>query len=198
MPASPRSLARYAAPGFFIFLAACGGQGGPVATVNGQPIPRAELERQVRVYLSVRPGAVDNEDTRRQVLDQLVKQEILVQAARAEGLDRDPGRRERVAERRKALREELERSIAGLQAQLEALDRAVETKALIEAYSQAHRRGVTVTPKDLATAYDLRAAREPLPPLESIRDQLLEQVVLDRLVEQAGRKANVRISPGPL
>jgi hypothetical protein len=194
MPASLRSLARFAAPGFCIFWALACSPSQDVASVNGHRITRAELERQVRVYLSVRPGSADDEAVRRQVLDQLVKQQLLVQAARKAGLDQDPGRQRQIDERRKGLRQELTRSIADLEAQLATLDQAVETKLLIEAYSQLRRPGLTVTAKDLQDAYDLRVRREPLPPLGSIRDQLLEQVILDRLVEEARRGAEIRIS----
>jgi peptidyl-prolyl cis-trans isomerase C len=194
MTARLRSLARFAAPGFCFFWAvACGQSSASVATVNGQSISRAELDRQTRVYLSVRPGLADDVSTRQQVLDQLIKQRLLAQAARAAGLDQDPGRQQQIQQRRESLRAELERSIADQQAQLAALDDAVETKALIDAYSQAKRGGITVTAKDLQAAYDLRARREPLPPLGQIRDQLLEQVILDRLVEDVRKKASVSV-----
>lgn len=193
MTARLRSLARLAAPGFCFFWAMACGQGATVATVNGQAIDKAELQRQLRVYLSVRQGQQDDANTRSQVLDQLIKQRLLVQAARAEGLDKDPGREQQLQDKRKALRAELNKSIADLQAQLEVLDDALETKALIDAYSAEHRRALTITAKDLQDAYALRAAREPLPPLASIRDQMLEQVVLDRLVEQVRAKASIHV-----
>jgi hypothetical protein len=164
-----------------------------VAEVNGENISRAELDAQVRVFRSVRTDAPDDASTRRQVLDQLIKQTLLVQAARREGLDRDPGRQRTIEERRQALRQELTRSIADLQAQLASLDQAVETKVLIDSYSQAHRTGITVTARDLQDAYTLRAQSGNLPPLNQIRDQLLDQVILDRLVEAEHRKARVRI-----
>jgi hypothetical protein len=50
-----------------------------------------------------------------------------------------------------------------------------------------------VTAKDLQEAYELRAQREALPPLKAIRDQLLEQVLLDRLVEEARQGAQVQV-----
>lgn len=198
MPAVLRSLARFAAPGFCFFWAAACGQDRPVATVNGEAISRAELAAQVRVFQSVRPGSADDAATRTQVLDQLVKQRLLLQAARREGLHKDPARQAAIAERRRSLRQELERSIADLQSQLDSLDSAVETRLLIDAYTQLKRPGLTVTAKDLRAAYELRTAREPLPPLESIRDQLLEQVIVDRLVEQARAGAAIKIEADAL
>lgn len=194
MTAPLRSLARYAAPGFFVLgtlIAGC--SRAPVAEVNGVAISRAELDRQVRVFLSVRPGAVDDDGTRRQVLDQLIKQSLLVQAARKDRLDQDPERQRLIAEKRKSLREELTKSIADQQAQLGTLDDAVETKVLIDAYSQTRRPGITVTAQDLKNAYDLRAQAGALPPLSSIRDQLLEQVLLDKLVEEVRHNADVKV-----
>lgn len=198
MPASLRPLARLVAPGFCFFWAAACGQSSTVASVNGEAITRAELAAQTRVYISVRPGSLDDDATRRQVLDQLIKQRLLVQAARKAGLDQDPARRDAIAKRREELRQELTRSIADQKAQLETLDQAVETKALIEAWSQRQRPGLTITARDLRDAYDLRAAREPLPPLASIRDQMLEQVILDRLVEQAAQGAEVKVETDAL
>lgn len=199
MPASIPSLARLAAPGFFFITALLGcGRSDDVATVNGQGISRAELDRQVRVYRTVRPGAADDAATRGQVLDQLVKQALLVQEARAAGLDKDPALQQAIEAQRRGLREELQASIVGLQARLAALDQTVETKALIDALSQVRRPGITVTAQDLQAAYELRAQREALPPLGQIRDQVLEQVILDRLVEAARAKAAVQIRPDAL
>jgi hypothetical protein len=192
MTAPIRSLARLAAPGIIFFLGACSSR-TPVAEVNGTVITKAELAAQVRVFQSVRPGMPDDEGTRRMVLEQLVNQALLVQAAKREGLDKDPGRQTEISRRRTALRQELEKGIADQQAQLATLDEAVETKALIDALSQAKRPGITVTAKDLKAAYDLRAQREAMPPLDAVRDQLLEQVLLDRLVEQARQGAKVAV-----
>jgi hypothetical protein len=187
-------LARLAAPGFFILaLAACKADPA-VATVNGHAITMSELSRQVRVFQSVRPEAPDNESTRRQVLDQLVKQRLLVQMAREQGLDKDPARIQSIDARRAELRRELETGIANSQAQLKGLDEAVESKLLIEALSAAKEGGLSITAKDLKDAYQVRAALGALPPLEQVKDQLRKQVVLDRLVEEARAKAQVTLN----
>ncbi len=81
MTAPIRSLARLAAPGIIFFLGACSSR-TPVAEVNGTVITKAELAAQVRVFQSVRPGMPDDEGTRRMVLEQLVNQALLVQAAK--------------------------------------------------------------------------------------------------------------------
>lgn len=151
----------------------------------------------MRVFQSVRPGAVDDAGTRQLVLDQLIKQRLLVQAARQAGLDKDPKIQASIQERRQSLRAELEKSIADSQAQLAGLDEAVEARSLIEAYSQMERQKITVSDKDLLDAYKKEAAKgRPLPKLNQMRDQLLEQLILDRLVDQARAHAKVEVLAG--
>ena len=179
-----------------VLLAGCG-QDATVATVNGEAISSKELKQQLRVFQSVRPGSPDDEGTRRVVLDQLVKQRLLVQAAKKAGLDKDPKLQAQIESRRKSLRAELEKNIADAQAQLLSLDQAVEARSLIEAYSQAERGRLTVTAKDLQAAYaKVKARGQSLPAFQQMRDQLLEQVILDRLVDEARVKAVIDIPPG--
>jgi hypothetical protein len=197
---SSLAVARAAAGVFILSLAllACGRFSPDVATVNGDGISAAELKRQVRVFQSVRPGAPDDADTRGQVLDQLIKQRLLVQMARQQGLDKDPKIQQAIAERRQGLRAELQKSIADAQVQLAGLDNAVESRTLIEALSQAQRVGMTVTQAQLQAAYKARAAQATLPPFGQVRDQILEQVILDRLVEKARQGAKIDLKPDAL
>lgn len=168
-----------------------------MATVNGETISSKELKQQLRVFQSVRPGSPDDEGTRRIVLDQLIKQRLLVQAAVKAGLDKDPQLQGQIEARRKSLRAELEKNIADAQAQLLSLDKAVEARSLIEAYSKAERARLTVTAKDLKAAYaKLQAKGQPAPPFQQVRDQLLEQVILDRLVDEARAHATIDIPTG--
>jgi hypothetical protein len=193
MPAADRSLARFAAPGIFILaLGACAPADAPVARVNGEAISRAELEAQLRVFQSRHPGLPINAAVRRRVLERMIDQVLLVQAARREGFD-GPAARDRIAALRKAQRAELERGIAHLKERLAHLDRSVETQVLVEALSQARRPGITVTAQDLREAYAARAAGEILPPLEQIRDALLEEVLFERLAEAERGRAKVEI-----
>jgi hypothetical protein len=195
MSSSVASLAvARAAAGVFLlglFGLACSRGGSPVATVNGDPISLAELKRQVRVFQSVRPGVPDDQGTRGQVLDQLIKQRLLVQMARQQGLDKDPKVEQAVDDRRKALRAELQKTIDDAKVQMEGLDAAVESRTLIEALSQSRRTTMVVTPAQLKAAYQARAAQTPLPPFEQVRDQILEQVILDRLVDEARQSAKI-------
>jgi hypothetical protein len=196
MPAFLRSLARRAAPGLLFFLAAC--QRPPVATVNGKAISRAELDAQLRVFQSVRPAASDDAATRRLVLDQLIRQELLVDAARRAGLDKDPGLQAAVQKQRADLRQRLGLEIAGLQAQLDLLDQSVEDKALVDAWSQSQRKAMTITLQDLRGAYAQRAKAGPLPSFNAVRDQLLDQMILDRLAERERAQAQVQVNDGAL
>ena len=196
MPALLRSLARSAAPGLLFFLAAC--QRPPVAVVNGLAISRAELAAQVRVLQSVRPEAADDLATRRLVLEQLIRQQLLVSAARRTGLDQDPALKAAVQQQSAAARQRLGRQIDGLQAQLALLDQSVEAKVLVDAWSQAQRKGMTITEQDLRTAYAKRAAAGPLPPFQAVRDQLLDQMILDRLEERERAQARIQVDEGAL
>jgi hypothetical protein len=196
MPALLRSLARSAAPGLLFFLAAC--QRPPVAVVNGRAISRAELDAQLSVFQSVRPAAADDAATRRLVLDQCIRQALLADAARQAGLDKDPDLAASVQLQRADLRQRVGRQIAGLQAQLVLLDQSVEDKALVDAWSQSQRRGLTITVQELREAYALRSKAGPLPPFQAVRDQLLDQMILDRLVERARAKATIQVNDGAL
>jgi hypothetical protein len=196
MPALLRSLARSAAPGLLFFLAAC--QPPPVATVNGQAITRAELEDQLRVFQGVRPEATDDPATRRMVLEQLIRQRLLVSAARRAGLDQEPDLKAAVQRQRDALRQRLGQQISSLQAQLAELDESVEAKVLVDAWSQSQRRGLTITVQDLRAAYAQRSKGGALPPFETVRDQLLNEMVLDRLVERERAQAQIQVNDGAL
>jgi hypothetical protein len=197
MPALFRSLARSAAPGLLFFLAAsC--QRPPVAVVNGQPISRVELDAQLRVFQSVRPEAQDDLGTRRLVLEQLIRQQLLVSAARRAGLDQDPALKAAVQQQSAAARQRLGQQLAGLQAQLSLLDRSVEAKVLVDAWSQSQRKAMTITAQDLQAAYAKRSAAGPLPPFQAVRDQLLDQMILDRLEERERAQAQVQVNEGAL
>jgi len=196
MPASFRSLARRAAPGLLFFLAAC--QRPPVAVVNGRAISRAELNAELRVLQGVRPAAADDLATRRAVLDQLIRQELLADAARRAGLDKEPAFRSALEQRRGQVRQGLQRQISGLQAQLALADRSVETQALVDAWSQSQRPSLTVTVQDLQDAYKRRSRAGAMPPFQAVRDQLLDELILDRLVERERSTARIELNDGAL
>jgi len=169
-----------------------------VAEVDGRAITRAELRAQVRVFQSVRPEAADDLATRRQVLDHLVTQQLLLGLARREGLDRDPALRAEIERRRGELRAGLERTLADAKAQLATLDESVEAKTLLDALAREPRPGLTVTARELKAAYAQRSAQGPVGPFGQVRDQLYQQLLLDRLAEQARGSAVVVLHPEAL
>ena len=177
-----------------LLLSGCSG-GAAVATVDGEAITRAELDRQVRVFLTVRPQMRDDEATRRQVLDQLVKQRLLVGQARKEGLDRAPGQAEAILKKRAQLRQELEQTISQAQAQLESLDQAVETRALIDAFSQARRKDLVVSDRRYAQAVGVLRAHAYLNGRAAVGEEdvpFLEHVLWRDPAERAQVRATIR------
>jgi parvulin-like peptidyl-prolyl isomerase len=106
----------------------------PVARVNGEAILTSEFERQWVILKSLRPETKSDGASQRQLLEQMVKQELLVAEAKKAGLDRDPAVKDAMNRQRAAVRAELEATIQGAQAQLAQLDRAVEQKILIEKF----------------------------------------------------------------
>src|SRR5574337_651138 len=59
---------------------------GPVATVNGTPIPAAWADALMAEQKA--QGAPDSEQLRKAVTEELVRREILAQEARKQGLDK--------------------------------------------------------------------------------------------------------------
>ena len=86
-------------------LAACAGGDDPSPEAAAPPVARVGeavlTEVDVADALAV-GGAVDSATARAQVVEQWVRRELLVQAARADGLDRDPAVRRALAESERA------------------------------------------------------------------------------------------------
>ncbi|HUK05755.1 MAG TPA: peptidylprolyl isomerase [Burkholderiales bacterium] len=61
---------------------------GPVATVNGQPIPRDRMEALIRQQVA--RGTADSEALRMQAVEALIRNELLVQEANRTGLAKRP------------------------------------------------------------------------------------------------------------
>ncbi|NLA52016.1 MAG: peptidylprolyl isomerase [Alcaligenaceae bacterium] len=71
------------------------------ATVNGQPIPHAEIDTMVKAMAS--RGMEDNAANRKLILDQLITGEVLSQEAIEQGLDKDPETRMLIENSRKEI-----------------------------------------------------------------------------------------------
>jgi peptidyl-prolyl cis-trans isomerase C len=116
-----------------------------VATVNGAPITRAELELASRGAGRAdnphgTPAAADSAASRRAVLDQMIVDELAAQRARARGLDADPTFQQELATR---------------QAQLDDFRR----RRLAELLRRERRQQVTVSEADARRYFDEHADR---------------------------------------
>jgi len=169
-----------------------------VARINDDSISLKDFDRQLRILKSLRPETQADDLTKRQVLEQMVKQQLLCMEAKKMGLDKDPAVRDEIQKQRDAVKQELQDNIKNAQAQLEQLDRAVEEKVLIQRLLDARKAGIQVSESDIAKAYAQRKSQsgaEPLPPLMQIRDQLLQQVQLEKLVDQAKPENKIELFP---
>jgi hypothetical protein len=169
-----------------------------VAIVDDDSITVREFERQLRILKSLRPDTKADDLTRRQVLEQMVKQQLLSDEAKKAGLDKDPAVLEAMKTQRQAVQEELLANIRNAKAQLEQLDRAVEQKVLIEALLNARKGAIIVTEAEIRKAYGDRvrqAGLNQVPPMIQIRDQLLQQVQLEKMVDEAKPHYSIQLFP---
>ncbi len=169
-----------------------------VAEVGKQSISLDEFDRQLRVFHSVRPDQALDERTRQQILNQMVKQEALVQEAKRLGLASDPAVKKAMDEQSKAVRFELLEAIASAQAQLDQLDRAVEQRTLIEALLQSQGRSVLISEAELKAAYaDRKAAAgsQPIPGMAALKGELEKQLRLEKLFVQVSQNLRITIKP---
>lgn len=180
----------------FLMLPLLAGCGDPsVAEVGSRSILASEYKRQLRIYQSIRPGLPVDDNVKRQVLEQVIRQELLADDARALGLDRDPRFKAGVQERVGQLKQELNTAVENAQVQLQGLEKAVETKALIDALIQAKQGGLSVTAKELREAYALRqkTSGKGGPSFEQSRDSLTQQIILEKLVGEASKRVPVTV-----
>lgn len=169
-----------------------------MARINDESIGMREFERQLRILKSLRPDTRPDEVTKRQVLEQMVKQQLLCIEAKRAGLAEDPMVKDAIRRQREAVRDELQTSIKNAQAQLEQLDRAVEQKVLIEKLLESRRAGIKVSEAEIKKAYDERQRQSPgapLPPMMQLRDQLMQQVQLEKLVDEAKPRYLIELYP---
>lgn len=169
----------------------------PVARINNDVISFGEFERQLRILKSLRPDTTADELTKRQVLEQMVKQELLSLEAKKIGLDKDPAVKAAMERQRRLVRDELVSSIKNAQAQLDQLDRAVEQKILIESLLEAKKNAVPVSDEEIKMAYEERRRQTPgsKATLTELRDQLRQQVQLEKLVLEAKALHHIELFP---
>jgi hypothetical protein len=183
--------------GIAALLGGCG-HDATVARINDETISVKDYERQLRILKSLRPDTKADEVTRRQVLEQMVKQQLLCDVAKQAGLDKDPSVLDAIKQQHQAVQDELLTNIKNAQAQLDQLDRAVEQKVLIEALLQSRKSSIAVSEAELKKAYDerkMQAGPTGIPPMMQLRDQLLQQVQLEKLVEEAKPHFSIELYP---
>src|SRR4051812_17959173 len=110
----------------------CRGGGKTVATGNNTKISMDEYQQQVAAPQSMRRGMPLDDAARRQVLEQMVKQELLVQEAANLGLDKKPEVQEKIAASRKEYHEQLETKIEQAKSQLKHMDKDIRNNIMIE------------------------------------------------------------------
>jgi hypothetical protein len=181
----------------FISLGALGCSDPPVARIDGDAIGAKEFARQLRILKSLRPDMVLDEAARRQVLENAVKQRLLSLEAKKAGLDREPGYAEALSKSRQEVRAELQETLKNAQAQLQQLERASETKLLLSRLAQSRRAALPVSEAEIQAAYKQLKERsgKDLAPLSKLRAQLSEQILLDKLVEQAKQGRRIEVYP---
>ncbi len=174
-------------------LAGC--KGKTVATVNGKKIGMAQFEEQAQLLQALYPNQALDAATRRQVLEQMVKQELLVQAAEQRGLAADPTLTAQIEEQRIKYRQALEKQVAGLKAQLGQVDEAVRSRTLIEALVKSESAQHPVGEAEVKALYGrMKQQGLPVRSFQEEQGRMSEQVLLDRLVDQAREKGNVEMS----
>ncbi|HET6719599.1 MAG TPA: peptidylprolyl isomerase, partial [Rhodocyclaceae bacterium] len=126
--ASTKKVVKKAAP---LAVGKPGGQSNALATVNGVPIPQVAAETFVAEQVA--QGMKDGPELRNAVRDELVRREVVSQAARAEKIDKQPE----------------------IIAQIELSKQAI----LIRAYVQNHLKKNPTAESDIQAEYDrLKAA----------------------------------------
>lgn len=175
-------------------VAGCGEGSKTVATVNGKKISMKEYQQQARLLQSLYPGQPLDAASRRQVLEQMVKQELLVQAAEKQGLGAKADLKAKIEEQRLRYRQGLETQMENLKAQMTQLDDAVRSRILIEALLDADEKARPVADKDVKEFYArMKQQGLALRSFEEEKPRIVQQVVLDRLVAQTKEKADIDV-----
>ena len=165
-----------------------------LASVDGEVITQADFESQLRVLKSVRSGQIVDQALREQLLDQLIRQKLLVLEAKKRGLDKNPSLLQAIQEQRQRLKLELEQQMENAKAQMAQLDQAVETKALIDALVAEKKAVSQPSADEIKKYYESQQAKgQSLPPLNSVKGQIVQQIVLDGLVREVRDRYEIKI-----
>jgi hypothetical protein len=177
-------------------LVLIGCSGKPLATVNGKKITLKEFEQQVQTYQGMRQNQPVDRETRQAILTQMVKQELLVQEAGKLGLDKKTELKARILEQANQYREELKTRIAMEQSQLGQIDKAVRSRVLIEELLSVKAKEYGINEKQVHAYYDdlkKKGQAGSLPPFEQVWESVRQQMVLDRVSDEAKEKNDVQV-----
>ena len=165
-----------------------------LASVNGEIITVEDLRAQLRLLRTVRPGQDLDPATRTRLLDQLVRQKLLVMEAEKRGYQHNPSLEEAIREQRRVLRGELTKQIEDAQAQLAQLDEAVRSKALVEAMIAELGNQSQPSQEESRAFYKAQMEKgQVLPPYEQIKDQVRFQILQDRLLKEIQGQYEVKV-----
>jgi peptidyl-prolyl cis-trans isomerase C len=175
-------------------LAGCGGK--PLAEVNGKKITLKDYEQQLQIYQGMRQGPAADLATRRAILEQMVKQELLMQEAGKAGLDKKAEILARIQEQAQEYKSQLKSRIANEQAQLDQVDKAVRTRLLIEELLAVRGKDYGITEQQVKSYYDnlkKKGQADNLPPFKQVWERVRQQMILDRVTDEAKEKNDVQI-----
>jgi hypothetical protein len=169
-----------------------------VAVVDGDPILQSDVERAIVLGMVERRAGETPEALRRRVLDGLVEQRLRVHEVERYGFEQVPV--EMIAEQVDAIRarfpseEAFRRRLADVGLQLAGLEQLVAQQLQVMVYvDELLGARVFVGLEDIEAHYErvlaprLRAAGQPVPPIEEVREQIREVLREQRLNEELAR-----------
>jgi hypothetical protein len=178
-----------------LVFSGCGMGGGKVvATVNKVSITLDEFQQQCLALQSMRPGMTLDDATRRQILEQMVKQELLAQQAGQMGLDQKPEIQQEISQKRQQFHQELEAKIESAKQQMKHLDKDIRNNVLIEELIGLKANQDLVSEVEAKNYYqNLKKQNANLPPYPQVASRIHQQLLLEKLVSQAKEKADVTL-----
>lgn len=169
---------------------------GPVAVVNGEEIPREVYNNnleQFRASVSEEERATFDAQIQQQVLNTLVNNTLLRQEIANQGLTADEAA---VQAEFETIREnaggttELENQLAAAGLTEEELRRQIAEQIVINSYLEnaINIESITVTEEEITAYYDeISATNEELPPFEEVRDQIEQQLLVQKQQEEVAK-----------
>jgi hypothetical protein len=179
----------------FLFwgLQGCG-EGNAVARVNGAVISLEQLDRQVLIYTGFWPELEVNENLKIQLLQQMIKQELLVQEAIRRGFDQETETAQKIKEKLLSSRQELLENITRMQAQLDQLEKATQASILIDRLLLETSGQVSASKDEIKELYQSKQkAGQKLGELKEVEARLDKEIRVEKLVANLHTGAKVEV-----